>query len=224
INLEREARGELPANCIWFWASGTSAKLPDFYERYGKRGSVISAVPLCHGIGILQGLKVIHVPGANGELDTNYAGKAEAALKALDDGDDFVCLHVEAPDECTHNGDLQGKIKAIENIDRLVLAPLLEGFAKRNEEFRLLLISDHYTLSENGQHDATPVPYVIVNSYQISNIRDESYSVNSEQISNIRYKISNIRDGSVVRYTEREFAAAPLVEDGYRLIERLFTP
>ncbi|MDR0858203.1 MAG: 2,3-bisphosphoglycerate-independent phosphoglycerate mutase [Oscillospiraceae bacterium] len=205
INLERETRGELPANCIWFWASGTSAKLPDFYERYGKRGSVISAVPLCHGIGILQGLKVISVPGATGELDTNYGGKAEAALKAFDEGDDFICLHVEAPDECTHNSDLPGKIQAIENIDSLVLAPLLDGFKTRGEDFRLLLISDHYTLSENGQHDATPVPYVI-------------YSNNNEQISNIR------DDGLPIRYTERDFSGAPLTEDGCKLIERLFKP
>jgi 2,3-bisphosphoglycerate-independent phosphoglycerate mutase len=161
INLKRRSEGKLPSNCVWFWAQGTSAKLPPFYERYGKTGAVISAVPLVQGIGVLQGLDIIRVPCATGELDTNYAGKAAAALDALKTHD-FAAVHVEAPDECTHNGDIPGKVKAIENIDSLVLKPILDGLA--GQSFRLLYLSDHYTLGASGMHDATPVPYMIYDS------------------------------------------------------------
>jgi len=161
INLARIAEGKLPANCIWFWAHGTSATLPSFYERYQKTGAVISAVPLVQGIGVLQGLDIVKVPGATGELDTNYEGKKSAALEALK-SHDFVAIHVEAPDECTHNGDIPGKVKAIENIDGLVIKPLLDGL--EGQEFRLLYLSDHYTLGANGMHDATPVPFLLYDS------------------------------------------------------------
>ncbi|MDR2605924.1 MAG: 2,3-bisphosphoglycerate-independent phosphoglycerate mutase [Oscillospiraceae bacterium] len=161
INLQREAEGKLPANCVWFWAQGTSAQLPSFYSRYAKTGAVISAVPLVQGIGALQGLDVIRVPGATGELDTNYEGKAAAALDALKTRD-FAAVHVEAPDECTHNGDIPGKVQAIENIDTRVLKPILDGLS--GQSFRLLFLSDHYTLGANGMHDATPVPYLLYDS------------------------------------------------------------
>ena len=127
VNVRRRAEGRLPANGIWFWAEGTAVKLPNFFENYGKRGGVISAVPLCQGIAALTGLEVVTVEGATGELETNYEGKVEAAMELLRKGADFAAVHLEAPDECTHNGDTQGKILAIEYIDHTI--PL--GFTRK---------------------------------------------------------------------------------------------
>lgn len=164
INIERRAQGKLPANGIWFWAEGTAALLPHFAEQFGHDGAVVSAVPLCHGIARLTGLDVITVQGATGELDTNFEGKVEAGLKALDKYD-FVAVHLEAPDECTHNGDLPGKLQAIEWLDSRIVAPMIEGLRKRGEDFRVLILSDHKTLMEkNGAHGADPVPFMIYDS------------------------------------------------------------
>ncbi|MDR2529945.1 MAG: 2,3-bisphosphoglycerate-independent phosphoglycerate mutase [Oscillospiraceae bacterium] len=173
LNSARVAEGKLPANCVWMWANGTSATLPSFETRYGVRGAVISAVPLCRGIGALQGMEVIRVEGATGELDTNYEGKAAAALAALRRGLDFVAVHIEAPDECTHCGDLTGKIQAIERIDSRFLAPLVDAMG--DERFRLLLLSDHYTLSTDGSHGAQPVPFIIYDSHE-PQVGVDSYS------------------------------------------------
>ena len=163
LNEERRAKGKLPANGIWFWAEGTAVELPNFPEKYGHTGSVISAVPLCQGIARLTGLDVVKVPGATGELDTNYAGKAQAALDVLENSD-FVAVHLEAPDECTHNGDLAGKLQAIENLDQLILTPIVEGLEDKGEDFRLLLLSDHKTLTDTRGHDGDPVPFMLYDS------------------------------------------------------------
>ena len=163
LNEARRAEGKLPANGIWFWAEGTAVELPAFEPQYGKRGAVISAVPLCVGIGALTGVPAIDVPGATGELETNYEGKADYAARALlEDGYDYVAVHVEAPDECTHNGDLPGKIEAIENVSQRVLKPLRE--ALQDEDYRILLISDHKTLTSTRGHDGDPVPFVLYDS------------------------------------------------------------
>jgi len=163
INIKRREAGKLPANCVWFWAEGTAVKLPDFTEKYGKTGSVISAVPLCQGIGVLIGLDKVYVEGATGELNTNYEGKVDAAIEALKTHD-FVTIHIEAPDECTHNGDLKGKLQAIEWIDSRVAAPLLKKLRESGSDFRLLLMSDHRTLSSTRGHDNGPVPYILYDS------------------------------------------------------------
>lgn len=196
LNLQRERDGLLPANAIWFWAEGTAAALPSFSEQYGKTGAVISAVPLCHGIATLTGLDVIHVEGATGELDTNYDGKVAATLDALKTRD-FVALHLEAPDECTHCGDLPGKIQAIEWLDSRVTAPVLSALEHSGEDFRILILSDHYTLSENGMHDGTPVPYIIYDSRG--------------------------GDGSGLPYTEKNAQSGPYQDDGVKLMEMLFS-
>ena len=163
LNEARRAEGKLPANGIWFWAEGTAVELPAFEPQYGKRGAVISAVPLCVGIGALTGVPAIDVPGATGELETNYEGKADYAARALlEAGYDYVAVHVEAPDECTHNGDLPGKIEAIENVSQRVLKPLRE--ALKDEDYRILLISDHKTLTSTRGHDGDPVPFVLYDS------------------------------------------------------------
>ena len=163
VNSRRRAEGKLPANCIWFWAEGMAASLPDFSEKYGKSGGVVSAVPLCRGIGRLTGLEARVVPGATGLLDTDYEGKVNAALDVLKTKD-FVCIHIEAPDECTHDGDLEGKIEAIERIDGRVVAPLVERLRGAPQEFRMLVMSDHKTLIATRGHDGTPVPYILFDS------------------------------------------------------------
>ena len=175
INARRRAEGKLPANGIWFWAEGTAVALPNFEENYGKTGGVISAVPLCHGIAALTGLKMISVEGATGELETNYEGKAAKALETLET-DDFVAIHVEAPDECTHNGDLKGKIQAIENLDARVLAPLLAGLDKADYDYRILILSDHKTLTSTRGHDGDAVPYILYDSRRLKKGSGYPYS------------------------------------------------
>ena len=127
-------------------------------------GTVISAVPLVWGIAELAGLKHPHVEGATGELDTNYEGKVAAALDELHKGKDFVAVHVEAPDECTHNGDLPGKLQAIEWLDSRVVGPLTQALAQEDTDYRLLILSDHKTLTSTRGHDGDPVPYLLYDS------------------------------------------------------------
>jgi 2,3-bisphosphoglycerate-independent phosphoglycerate mutase len=162
VNEARRAAGKLPGNGIWFWAEGTAVVLDSFTKRYGKTGALISGVPLLHGIARLCGLDVILVEGATGELDTNYQGKVDAALTALRSDYDFVTVHLEAPDECTHNNDLKGKLQAIEWLDSRIVAPLLEGLD--GVDYRLLLLSDHKTLMSTLTHDASPVPFLLYDS------------------------------------------------------------
>lgn len=163
FNAARRSEGKFPGNAIWFWAEGTAVKLPNFKDQYGKSGAVVSAVPLCHGIARLTGLDVIIVEGATGEVETNYEGKVAAALSALETHD-FVAVHLEGPDECTHCGDLKGKIQAIEWLDSRVVEPLCEALKAKGEAFRMLILSDHKTLTSNRQHDGDPVPYIIYDS------------------------------------------------------------
>ena len=163
INLKQREESKLPANGIWFWAEGTATDLPDFKSLYGKTGAVISAVPLCQGIGVMVGLRKILVEGATGELYTNYEGKVQAAVDALADVD-FVTVHIEAPDECTHNGDMKGKLQAIEWVDSRVVAPLVEKLKASGVDFRMLVMSDHKTLLSTRGHDGSPVPYIIYDS------------------------------------------------------------
>lgn len=163
-NEARRAQGKKPANGIWFWAEGTAVALPNFVERYGHGGSVISAVPLVHGIGALTGLKPVTVEGATGEVDTNYAGKLQAAKDALAGGDEFLCLHLEAPDESTHNGSLPDKLLAIHQLDSLIVEPLLQWLQEQKMAYRLLLLSDHKTLMSTRTHDGDPVPFLLYDS------------------------------------------------------------
>lgn len=166
VNRDRRAEGKAPATMIWLWGQGTKPALPTLTEKYHLTGSVISAVDLVKGLGRYAGLSVVKVPGATGYLDTNYSGKAEAALKALKD-QDFVFVHVEAPDECGHNGDVQGKIKAIEDLDCKVVGPILQGLEGR--AFRLLLLPDHPTPLDVRTHTNEPVPFIL---YQAPHERD----------------------------------------------------
>ena len=163
INIKRRKEGKLPANGIWFWAAGVATVLPSFREKYKKTGSVISAVPLTRGIGTLMGLDVIIVQGATGDLHTNYEGKVNAAYESLRT-QDFTTIHIEAPDECTHDGDLKGKLQAIEWVDSRVIAPLAEKLRDSGIDFRMLVISDHKTLLSTRGHAGEPVPFLIYDS------------------------------------------------------------
>lgn len=164
INEQRRKDGKLPANGVWFWAEGTGVELRSFEEQFRHSGAVISAVPLCHGIARLSGLDVIEVEGATGELDTNLEGKVNACVEALKGKYDFAAIHVEAPDECTHNGDLKGKLQAIEWLDSRVFVPLTEALAKEPFDYRILFLSDHKTLTSTRGHDGDPVPFMIYDS------------------------------------------------------------
>ena len=196
LNEARRAQGKKPANGIWFWAEGTAVALPSFVERYGHGGSVISAVPLVHGIGALTGLKPVTVEGATGEVDTNYAGKLQAAKDALLGGDEFVCLHLEAPDESTHNGSLPDKLLAINQLDSLIVAPLVQWLQQQKLDFRLLLLSDHKTLMSTRTHDGDPVPFLL-------------------------YDSTDLKSGGLP-YTEANGEQGPFVPQGTELMKMLF--
>lgn len=159
VNHVRVDLKENPANMIWLWGQGLSPKLEKFKDKFGINGSVISAVDLIKGIGKIIGLKVINVPGATGYYDTDYLGKAKYALTSLKDND-FVFVHVEAPDEASHNGDLRAKIGAIENFDRLVVGTILKHFQKL-KNFRILVLPDHLTPVSVRTHTDEPVPFAL---------------------------------------------------------------
>jgi 2,3-bisphosphoglycerate-independent phosphoglycerate mutase len=154
------------ATDIWLWGQGPSVALPTLQERYGLNGSVISAVDLIKGLGKLAGLNVLNVPGATGYLGTNYAGKVDAARHAFENGEDFVYLHIEAPDETSHEGDLQKKIQAIEEFDEYVVKEMFR-YKSENSFLRIAIASDHVTALSTRTHDASPVPFCI-NGYGIA--------------------------------------------------------
>ena len=144
---------------IWLWGSGVRPALPNFYDTHGKRGCIISAVDLLKGIGNLSGMAVPIIDGATGFLDTNFSGKAEEAIRFLKEDGDFVYIHLEAPDECGHRGLIEGKVKALELIDELVLEPILKAF--EGEELRVLITPDHATPLATMTHSSEPVPFLL---------------------------------------------------------------
>lgn len=165
VNLERKKRGERPANSCWFWGAGTKPSLYPFEERAHKKGAMISAVDLLKGIAVGTSMKVIAVEGANGSLDTNYEGKAQAAVDVLTKGGcDFVYVHLEGPDEMGHQGSLEKKITAIERLDERIIRPVAEGLEAAGEEFRMVILPDHPTPIEIRTHSADDVPYLLYDS------------------------------------------------------------
>ena len=192
---KRLAEGHLPANSVWFWGHGKAPRMETFQNKFGMSGAVISAVDLIRGIGCYAGLESIKVEGATGYVNTNYLGKAEAALKALEKVD-YVYLHVEAPDEAGHSGNLKDKILAIEKFDELVVGTVLEGI-KKFGEYRILCTPDHPTPVKLMTHTAAPVPLVI-------------YGGESEE------------NSSLAGYDEESAKSTGLrVEEGFRLMEML---
>lgn len=189
---KRVAANRLPANSIWLWGQGRAPRMESYREKFGLTGAVISAVDLIKGIGVYAGLDVIQVEGATGYINTNYSGKAEAALKALETRD-FVYLHVEAPDEASHSGNLDDKIKAIEYFDELVVGTVLEGIGKFGD-FRILCLPDHPTPVRLMTHTAAPVPFVLYSGEE--------------------------RETAVPGYDEESATATGLyLEEGFRLME-----
>lgn len=165
LNIERKKKGLNPANSCWFWGAGTKPALSSFEEKTGKKGVMISAVDLLKGIAVGAGMDNIIVPGADGTLHTNYEGKANAAIKALtEDGYDFAYIHVEAPDEMGHQGSVERKIKAVENLDGRVIKTVVEGLKKSGEPFRVIVTPDHPTPIRLRTHVAKPVPYLLYDS------------------------------------------------------------
>lgn len=166
INLARQARGLHKANCLWFWGAGTPVQLPSFREQTGKRGVMISATDLLRGIARGIGLRYVPVAGADGTLHTNFMGKAQAAVQALQEGIDFAFIHIEAPDEMGHQGNARRKMQAISSIDQQVIATVVRELQAAGEAFRLLVLPDHATPVRCRTHTHTPVPYLLYDSTQ----------------------------------------------------------
>lgn len=169
--------GKIPANSIWLWGQGKAPQMQTYAEKFALSGAVISAVDLVRGIGVYAGLDIIKVPGATGYIDTNYRGKAEAALKALQTSD-YVYLHVEAPDEAAHSGNLEHKLKAIEDFDAQVVGPVLEGIRKFRD-FRILCTPDHPTPLARMTHTSDPVPFIIYGGEEVENSTVAGYDEDS---------------------------------------------
>jgi 2,3-bisphosphoglycerate-independent phosphoglycerate mutase len=160
VNLKRVQEGKNPANSIWVWGQGYAPKFTSFQELYRKKGAIISAVDLLKGIGIYAGLDVIEVPGATGYLDTNYEGKASAAIEALKTRD-LVFVHVEAPDEAGHEGSIEKKLKAVEDFDSRIVAPILKHAETSDEPFTILVLPDHPTPISIKTHTKDPIPFAV---------------------------------------------------------------
>jgi len=164
INVERVKNGFNPANAIWLWGEGTKPAIENFEETTGLKGAVISAVDLIKGIGLCAGMEVLDVEGATGNINTNFANKGLAAYNALKNGNDYVYVHIEAPDECGHRGDTGNKIKSIEYIDEKVIGPLLKMLDDDGEEYKVMVMPDHATPIATKTHVIDPVPFLIYDS------------------------------------------------------------
>lgn len=197
VNLGRIKRGLRPANSIWIWGNGTKPDLDTYKSRFGINGAVVSAVDLIKGIGVCAGLNVIDVIGATGNVHTNFSGKAEAAIKALKEGADFVYVHLEAPDEAGHRHEVENKVRAIELIDEKIVAPIVSAMRESGEAFSMLIMPDHPTPLAIRTHTSNPVPYIIYRS----GLKGEP--------KNISYTEEQARKTGVV------------VDNGYTLMNRL---
>lgn len=194
VNIKRVQKGLKPANSIWLWGEGRKPAIPGFHERYGLKGSVISAVDLIKGLGICAGLKPVSVEGATGNIHTNFAGKAKAALKELESGSDFVYIHVEAPDECGHRYETENKVKSIELIDEKIVGAIIEGM-KGSGDYSILLLPDHPTPLSLRTHTSEPVPF-------------------------LTYRSNREYPPLVVAYDELQAKKSGLyIEEGYRLMD-----
>ncbi len=164
VNKKRIEEGKNPATSLWIWGEGTRPALSLFSDLYKKKGAVISAVDLIKGIAACADMKVYDVPGITGTVHTNYDGKAKAAIEALKDGNDLIYIHLEGPDECGHQGDLKGKVRAVELIDEKIIAPIRRAMEEDNEDYRILVMPDHPTPISIKTHVSDPVPAVIYDS------------------------------------------------------------
>lgn len=197
INEIRRKKGLPTADSIWLWGEGGRPSISNFYATFGLRGSVIAAVDLIKGIGICAGLNVVEVSGATGNINTNFRAKGETALKELLNGQDFVYIHVEAPDECSHRGEIENKILSIEKIDEEIVGTLLKGLKKAGENYRILIMPDHSTPISLKTHVSDPVPFLL-------------------------YKKDKLVQSTVTQYDEESGKSTKFyVENGYQLIHML---
>ncbi len=164
VNEARREKGLRPANSIWLWSPGKKPFLPSFREKWGLKGTVISAVDLIKGIGLCAGMEVVDVEGATGNVHTNYDGKAKAAIDAFRNGSDFVYVHIEGPDECGHCAETENKVRAISLIDSKILAPVFDYLSSLNEPFKVMVLPDHPTPIRLRTHTSDPVPFFIYDS------------------------------------------------------------
>ena len=181
INKDRIARGLNPANSLWIWGEGTKPMLSTFREKFGLSGTMISAVDLLKGIGVGAKMDVLEVPDVTGNIDTNFDGKAEYAINALKGGTDFVYIHMEAPDECGHHGDTDGKIYSIELIDKKVIKPVVDYLKSTGEDFRVLITPDHPTPIALKTHVRDAIPFVIYDSRKDSKLNLDYTEENAEK-------------------------------------------
>lgn len=197
VNQKRRQEGKRPANSIWLWSPGKKPQLSSFTDKYNLKATVVSAVDLIKGIGLCAGFESIDVEGATGNVHTNFAGKAQAAIDAFKNGSDFVYVHVEAPDECGHRAELENKVKSIELIDSHILAPVKEYLESTGEAYKILLLPDHPTPIVRRTHTGEAVPFVIFDS---------------------RNPVPNT---AAVSYDEQSCEASGVyIEPGYTLIDR----
>ncbi len=199
VNLRRAVEGKRKANSLWYWGAGTKPSLRNFQEKTGMKGAMISAVDLLKGIAVGAGMEVCQVEGATGSIDTNYEGKAQAAIfSLLEGGCDFAYIHVEAPDEMGHQGELEHKIQSITDLDHRLIAPIKKAMEDAGEDFRMLVLPDHPTPLRIRTHSGDPVPYVLYDS--------------TKQLKKI------------ARYTEAEAMATGIFEpQGCRLMEKFLS-
>ena len=188
VNKKRIAQGENPANSIWLWGEGTRPALTSFEEKYGLKGSVISAVDLIKGIGKGAKMNVIEVQGATGTYHTNFLGKAKAAIDALKNGYDYVYIHMEAPDECGHQGDLEHKILSIELIDSVVVKYIVEQLQDMGEDFKILVAPDHPTPLCLKTHTRDAIPFVLYSSKDAKPSGVQTYNEKTAKESGNFYK------------------------------------
>jgi 2,3-bisphosphoglycerate-independent phosphoglycerate mutase len=198
VNKERIKKGLNPANSIWIWGEGRKPALYSFYEKYKLKGSIISAVDLIKGIGILAGLEPVEVEGATGTIHTNFKGKADAAIDQLTGGKDFVYLHLETADECSHQGNVKDKVKSIEIIDREIIKPIKEALDKRSMDYRMMILTDHYTPISLRTHTSEPVPFLIYDSTSPTDSRHKRFD----------------------EFSARE--SGPFFKEGYKLLDHFF--
>lgn len=172
VNKAREERGLRPANSMWFWGEGVRKPLMPFTEKYGLKGSVISAVDLLKGIGKFADMNVVEVEGATGYIDTNFDGKAQAAIKELENGQDFVYIHVEAPDECGHRHEIKNKVLSLEIIDKKILGYVLEKL-EQFDDYKIMILPDHATPLALKTHTNDPVPFLIYKKSKLNTGADD---------------------------------------------------
>ncbi|GAI38069.1 unnamed protein product, partial [marine sediment metagenome] len=173
---------------IWIWGEGRKPALDSFYDKYKLEGSVISAVDLIKGIGILAGLTPVRVEGATGTIYTNFKGKASAAIGQLTGDKNFVYLHLEAPDECSHQGDTRKKVKSIEIIDREVIGPIKEALDRQGFDYKMMILPDHYTPVSVRTHTSEPVPFMIYDSTNQTDSRSERFDEFSAKRTGLYFK------------------------------------